>query len=65
MDWTKKMPRKDLVRFLETMYRELAEDVVYFAPAFVKAFCDEHEDQITAFLRRWESELEGEYDDVI
>lgn len=65
MDWTKTMTQKDLARFLASKGRELAEDVIYFAPAFVRSFCEEHEDELTAFVKRWQYELEGDYCDLV
>ena len=65
MDWTRILTRKDLARFLQEMSREVAEDVIYFAPQYVIFFCDEHEDELRWFIRRYEYELEDDYSDII
>lgn len=56
------LTRRDLTRFLLEQHKELADWLVWFEPATAARFLEDHPDELTAFVRRWQHELEGEYD---
>ena len=65
MGWINRLTNHDMISFLESLPYELAEYIYYFAPKLTEEFCLDYQDQLLAYLKRWQYELEGEYDDVV
>lgn len=65
MDWCERLDPNDLARFLLTQGDDFTRHAVLWDPAMVNLYVTEHEDFLLGFLKRWQYELKGNYDELI
>ena len=63
MDVLRKLTRRDTIRFLRAQADDLADWLAFFAPRTATRYVEERQDELAAFVRRWQYELEGDYTD--